>query len=550
MKGKTLKASINKSINNILAGALVFGGAYLIPAKAQAAGRLEVDNLATFDVGANYVTFWENQPNGAYLPYPFPPSTEIYYEDSNSNKHSAARVNLSSNKFYNCPLAGQGPIPDGASNSIAFKIVSSFPSNTLCTASITTENGFSNFVNDVLAYTAANSNSQGYAFVTLPVLTNASDRVYGKVVMRFAPLEQIVSSAGSNGTIIPAGSLYVPWGEGTNFQINANNGYRVSSILTNGIVAFTNLATSGLSSTNFNWNNIISNGTIYAGFDINKYKIESLPVTNGNGTINPTGTNLVTHGGNLEFILLGNQGYELDNVRTNNVLVPGLTGGNSNNFNWANIVQDGTIEAGFKKILYPVMITSAGNGINNPSGMIYVPYGDSTNILMTASPYYQIANVKTNNVSLPWVYGMSSTNLLLNVTGTNDVHTVYSPNLTPNGIPHYWLAGYGLGTNDSVETQDYDSDGFDNFNEYIADTDPTNRNSYLPKLRIAKQGNDVYLEQNPTSVNRVNTIYSRTNLADGAWQAETNSIGNGTNVVFHLNTDSGRMFYKSKVSLP
>jgi len=53
--------------------------------------------------------------------------------------------------------------------------------------------------------------------------------------------------------------------------------------------------------------------------------------------------------------------------------------------------------------------------------------------------------------------------------------------LTSNGTPHSWMQAYGL-TNQAFEIEDIedrDGDGFEAWQEYIADTDPTNKDSCL-----------------------------------------------------------------------
>jgi len=287
--------SIWKSLKSFL-GMSLLAGSLMLPGVAKGAGRLEVSNAGK-NVGGNYVRFVENGGNGSYVPYPFPPSVEIYYEDTNSNKYTATGVNLSTNKTYTCPLEYADTIPDGTSNSIAFKIVQEWPSNTLCTASIQTDSGFSTNITDVIAYTKANSNAQGYAGITLPNITNAvSGEKYGNVVMRFAPLYSITPTNNSGGTVSPSAKVFVPWGEGTNFNINATQpGSRIEAILTNNATAYTNSVNNNLMiSTNFSWNNVNRDSNAFnVVFGPKKY---NLSVLTAYGTPNPGTTNNVPHG--------------------------------------------------------------------------------------------------------------------------------------------------------------------------------------------------------------------------------------------------------------
>ena len=50
---------------------------------------------------------------------------------------------------------------------------------------------------------------------------------------------------------------------------------------------------------------------------------------------------------------------------------------------------------------------------------------------------------------------------------------------TASGIPWGWLLRYGLATDGSVDSLDGDGDGMNNYQEYVAATDPTNPSSFL-----------------------------------------------------------------------
>ena len=203
-----MSKNIWKSLKSFL-GMSLLAGSLMLPLRSNAEGQLELWNSSSSPgIRDNYLLFVQDNPDSDYMPE-FSPSMEVYYE--NGTQHSTAGVSLSTNKLYNCPLAGQGLIDNGSSNAIAFKLVNEFPSNTLCTASVQTEGGFSTNINDVIAYTKSHTNAQGFAIINLPNTSNASDRVYGTVTMRFAPLYNLkVTSA--HGTPNPGTTNNVPHG--------------------------------------------------------------------------------------------------------------------------------------------------------------------------------------------------------------------------------------------------------------------------------------------------------------------------------------------------
>jgi hypothetical protein len=62
------------------------------------------------------------------------------------------------------------------------------------------------------------------------------------------------------------------------------------------------------------------------------------------------------------------------------------------------------------------------------------------------------------------------------ITYTATTVTLEKVAVTVKGTPHWWLAGYGLGTDD---LSDPDHDGMETWREFIAGTDPTDADSVL-----------------------------------------------------------------------
>ena len=383
--------NIWKSLKNFLRMGALAWSLFFSTQNANAIGRLEIWNgCPAPGIGDNYVLFKEGSSVDLYVPYPFPPSMETYYEDSSSNKHSTAGVNITTNKYYNCPLAGQGNIPDGLTNRISFRILSEWPSNTYCSASITTENGYTNFINDVLAYTRANSNSQGYADVYLPLTSNVSNRVYGKIVMRFAPLFSITPTNNSGGTINPSTKVLIPHSDSTNFIISAEQpGNRIESVSTNGTVVYTNsLNDNTMIYTNFYWNNVIQDSnTLSVVFGPKKHNITAS--AGPNGTIYPTNA-LVTYGSETNFNITADEGYHISSIikdGSNIYSNSGLTGLSSTNIVFNNVTNNSSLNADFdiNKYLFTVI---SPHGTTSPTGTTTNNHGTSLECLVLDSPVF------------------------------------------------------------------------------------------------------------------------------------------------------------------
>lgn len=68
--------------------------------------------------------------------------------------------------------------------------------------------------------------------------------------------------------------------------------------------------------------------------------------------------------------------------------------------------------------------------------------------------------------------------------------------LTSKGIPELWLIRHGL-TNSVPEEEellDFDGDGMLNWQEYVSDTNPTNKESVLSLLDVRREGHSARIE--------------------------------------------------------
>jgi formylglycine-generating enzyme required for sulfatase activity len=127
---------------------------------------------------------------------------------------------------------------------------------------------------------------------------------------------------------------------------------------------------------------------------------------------------------------------------------------------------------------------------------------------------------------------------------------------TIHGIPYSWLGSYGItNTNDSVETENPDGDSLNNLQEYIAGTDPTNRNSCF-YVSITNSAGQVIVRvpsvQATDGKTRYYDIELRTNLMFGSWQpvpGYTNIPGDGNLISCTNLTQDPAKFYRVKVWL-
>jgi hypothetical protein len=88
-----------------------------------------------------------------------------------------------------------------------------------------------------------------------------------------------------------------------------------------------------------------------------------------------------------------------------------------------------------------------------------------------------------------------ATNQIAGVFAPRAITANFAENLAVMGTPHWRLAQYGLtngGTSfDAAETNDLDGDRMQAWQEYVASTDPTNKDSVLKITGVGLDGGEV-----------------------------------------------------------
>lgn len=88
----------------------------------------------------------------------------------------------------------------------------------------------------------------------------------------------------------------------------------------------------------------------------------------------------------------------------------------------------------------------------------------------------------------------------------------------PHSTPNWWLANYGLSDENSIGVK-----GIPVWQDYVADTNPTNLDSYLRITAISKTSSaTVYF---PSSAKRYYTLQRRDTLLTGNWTNVTAQVG-------------------------
>jgi len=120
------------------------------------------------------------------------------------------------------------------------------------------------------------------------------------------------------------------------------------------------------------------------------------------------------------------------------------------------------------------------HGTVTPNHMTDVIYGGTTSFVVKADAYYHIESIFTNGIRVSVANNKSVyTSSWNNVTTTGLIYVAFAENLTTNtSTPECWLAQYGWTNNfEFAATNDSDSDGMLNWQEWLTGCNPKDSNS-------------------------------------------------------------------------
>ncbi len=142
----------------------------------------------------------------------------------------------------------------------------------------------------------------------------------------------ITTTAGSNGSITPAGTVTIDYGDSLLFTITHNFGYLITDVLVDG--------NSVGAVASYKFTNVSTNHTISASFERAPYTITA--TVGDNGSITPTGVTTVLYGDDLIYTIEPSTGYKVDNVFVDDVSVGAVT-----SYEFTDISDNHTIRAIF-----------------------------------------------------------------------------------------------------------------------------------------------------------------------------------------------------------
>jgi len=222
----------------------------------------------------------------------------------------------------------------------------------------------------------------------------------------------------------PPDEVYIfrPGGTNTTTNGNINNAHFSSQV---GRTTFNNTSNPPCFLSNnqpggIHIRNIGASGGATMSFEVvmssSSYTI-SASVSGGNGTINPSGSISVNHGGSQSFTFTPNSGYHISQVLINGVNNPAAVAAGS--YIFTNVTANQTIVASFSNVYTITASVNGGNGTINPNGNITVNHGGNQSFAFTPNTGYRIAQVLvngTNNTAAVAAGSYTFTNVAANHT--------------------------------------------------------------------------------------------------------------------------------------
>lgn len=194
----------------------------------------------------------------------------------------------------------------------------------------------------------------------------------------------ITASAGTGGSISPAGTLTVEDGASQTFSITPFAGYQVASVTVDGVdvgavAAYTFDAVSG-------------DHTINASF-VATYQITAS--AGAGGAISPSGTISVAAGGSQSYTITPDSGFSIADV-----IVDGAAMTPQTTYTFSGVNADHTISATFAADTYTLNAVAGTGGTITPAGQVTVNSGASQTFTVTAETGYEIEDLLVNGSSM------------------------------------------------------------------------------------------------------------------------------------------------------
>ena len=216
--------------------------------------------------------------------------------------------------------------------------------------------------------------------------THTIQATFAQVVSNYT----VTATAGTGGSVSPAGSKSVTCGTPQIVTISPAACYRIANVTVDGI------ARSTISSYTFDGQCIAGSNahTLNAQFALNTYTITATSGTGG--AIQPNGAMTVNCGASQTYTITPASGYQIADVK-----VDGVSKGALTTYTFPNVNATHTIQATFAQVVsnYTVTATAGTGGSVSPAGSKSVTCGTPQIVTISPAACYRIANVTVDGIA-------------------------------------------------------------------------------------------------------------------------------------------------------
>ena len=210
----------------------------------------------------------------------------------------------------------------------------------------------------------------------------------------------ITASAGTGGSISPAGAVSVANGGAATFVCRADIGYTVAQMTVDGV--------SQGAITSYTFSDVAANHTISATFtSVPTYTLTAS--AGSHGAISPAGATTVNAGSNQTFAITPDTGYQVAGV-----LVDGVSQGSVTSYTFTNVQATHTISATFTLKVCTITASAATGGTISPSGTANVNYGANQTFAINPNTNYAVSSVIVDGTDVGAVTSYTFSSVIAN----------------------------------------------------------------------------------------------------------------------------------------
>lgn len=212
------------------------------------------------------------------------------------------------------------------------------------------------------------------------------------------------ASVVGSGTISPSGAIVVPHLSVISFTIVPDPGNHIVSVLLDG----------GNMGAVSSLNNMVADTdhVIVANFAPDAVSNDIAATAGVNGSITPAGTTAVPFGGNQNYTITADPGFQIDSLTIDGTPIEPIS-----SYQFTNVTMPHTIDATFIASSFSVVASAGIGGTISPLGTIAVPVNSGQMFTIAPDNGYEVSDVLVDGVSVGVFYAY-------NVTQVRADHTI------------------------------------------------------------------------------------------------------------------------------